>query len=301
MRRFIIYHNDADGICAAAIAGRAGLDAARVVYLPVDYGQAARALPLAKFQAGTDELWLLDFSFGPEEMLFLLARAGAQKFFWFDHHATALAALSQDIFQDLQGLRQDGTAACMLVWRFCHGNEQAPWPVELIADRDVWRFYYKETARYFYEALLAEPDMRPESMLWSMLLEIVLLEDLQPWLSAGCVLWRARRQSLKFWAEQLGVAVTLQLPGGGLVDALRVNYPGSGDMAEVIQALGYPVAWCYVDKPGGMRKHSLYSASVDVSGFCAARGGGGHKGAAGFIEYIDMPEDIDMPIAGCAP
>lgn len=284
MKVVIIHHDDADGRCAAAIIGRDSLSrgADMLAFFSVNYGDPVPDLS-AFTLSGLDEVWIVDFSFSPEQML-ELRRSLPPRFFWFDHHKTNMC----DELQFLPGSREDGTAACMLVWRFCHAGEPAPWAVEFIADRDVWTFYHGDNTRYFYEIYLMN-DTRPESNIWDswFSLDFDQLKDL---LHMGGLLYGARINNLVAMAKRLGREIDLRAMTFGKLSGrvLQVNFPGSGDMGQAIQDLGYDVAWCWVEfernnRP--VRTHSVYSSKVDVSEIAKFHGGGGHAGAAGWEEY----------------
>jgi oligoribonuclease NrnB/cAMP/cGMP phosphodiesterase (DHH superfamily) len=291
--RFIIYHDDADGRCAAAIAGRAAIGAgfADVEYIPVQRPAELPDLKSYGFDRGCDDLWLLDFSFEMAEMLQLFALA-APRFYWFDHHVSVLEKLGTDSrlqAGSLAGVREVGLAACLLVWRFCHPGDAAPWAVEFIADRDVWRFYYGTNTKHFYEIYL-QHDSRPQSAIWDdwFAMELGQYRDL---IATGGILYGARLNGLVKMAKRLGHPVDLEALtyGRRRGRALRLNFPGSGEMGQIARDLGYDLAWCWVEVQRGgrrVRMHSLYSDTIDVAEIAAARGGGGHTGAAGFTEEV---------------
>jgi hypothetical protein len=302
-QRIVIYHDDADGRCAAAIAGRAAMESGLFYaqYIAVDYGAAVPDLYAMGFDAGCgDEVWLVDFSFRPDDMRELVERAKG-RVVWIDHHYTAIAAL--DEFKDLPGVRKDGVAASLLVWNFVYPDRESeiPWAVRFIADRDVWRFYYGDWSHFFYEAFIALEDTSPNARIWEK-----LFRDTAPcqWpeldfpsgceftldmLERGQVLRSARISQLRYTARWLGRELNLEVQDGAGRSfgyrAMIINCHGSGDLGVVIQDMGFDVAWCYVQRKVGDRvlwKHSLYSRVLDVGAVCKAFGGGGHKGAAGF-------------------
>lgn len=302
-QRIVIYHDDADGRCAAAIAGRAAMESGlfHAQYIPVDYGAAVPDLDALGFDAGCgDEIWLLDFSFRPDDMRELVRRAKG-RVVWIDHHYTAIEALAD--FLSLPGVRKDGVAASLLVWNFVYPDRQSDVPlvVRFIADRDVWRFAYGDRTHFFYEAFIALEDTSPDAEIWEKLFrdtapgldpEVAIpsgCEFTLKMLERGELLRSARINQLRYTARWLGRELNLEVQDGAghAFDyrAMIINCHGSGDLGEVIQDMGFDVAWCYVQRKVGDRvswKHSLYSKVLDVGAVCQAFGGGGHKGAAGF-------------------
>lgn len=295
MKRVIIYHDDADGRCAAAIAGRAaplgmfgggGGDRQRVEphYIPMQYGDDTPWFIFAEeaeWAPGEDELWIVDFSFAADVMAKLRDLCGAN-FVWIDHHETAIEALGA--FRYTTGARSKDTAACMLTWRFVH-TAPPPKPVVLIADRDVWRFEHGDATRWFYEYYLTQVDDKsPGAEVWDRWLYGGA--DMAHYLTVGRRLYKARLRGLEAAANRLGRPERI---AGTEATMLTLNYPGSGDLGQVVKDLGFDVAHCYVEEHKGgrlVRTHSLYSDTVDVGALAAERGGGGHRGAAGWVEEV---------------
>jgi oligoribonuclease NrnB/cAMP/cGMP phosphodiesterase (DHH superfamily) len=295
MERFIVYHNDADGRCAAAIAGRDGDDNGYdPVYFAIDYGQPVPPFGLPK---DDDQLWIVDFSFPKGIMLTLADLFSPDRMWWFDHHRTAIDSLCDDpVLKNLPGVRLDGLASCAAVWWYCRDQIALlpPVAVDLIADRDVWAFTYGDLARHFYECYRAEKDTSPASPIWDRWFKMdrpILESYVEAHL--GRYLYETRIGGLKVFANRLGYEDSVIIESGKPpAKVLRVNYPASGDMGALINNdMGYAVAWLYTEyreKDGVLRRrNNLYSKDIDVSEFCRWHGGGGHRGAAGFVEVIN--------------
>jgi oligoribonuclease NrnB/cAMP/cGMP phosphodiesterase (DHH superfamily) len=282
MKRMILYHNDADGKCAAAIAARwqnEDFRAIDVIAVPVNYGED---VPLEKLEVlgEHDSLWIVDFSYPYEQMYDLIEKYGNQMY-WFDHHYTALKALAGLEKHNIEGLRSIDYAGCLLVWVFCNYEVKEPLAVQYIADRDVWKFEHGDKTRWFYEKYLQEERTRPDSALWDRYFEMSS-QDYELYVREGELLYKARMNGLRAIAKRFGVET--EIDG---FRCLRVNAPASGDLGQVIKEMGYPVAWIYADEPRDGRVvcvNHVYSETVDVGAIAEARGGGGHKGAAGWVE-----------------
>ncbi len=292
--RYVLYHGDADGKCSAAIAG---MDAKRkqmeVEYMAVHYGDKPPwdriAELMDRYHPGSFELWVVDFSFDLETMKKLMSMVGRSHFYWFDHHKTALEKL-ESLDDMLPGIRVDGKAACELVWAWCsNGGDPAPLAVQYIGDRDVWKFAHGDSTKYFYEAFLQEDSYPHDEVFWDWLFKLQAVE-LNRYLALGRSLRVARIRMLEKMAGRLGREIDIEIDGQSY-RALKVNFPGSGDMAQVIKDLGYAVALTYFERPGEkgdalVREHSAYSDVADVSILAAQNGGGGHVAAAGWIEEV---------------
>lgn len=280
-KRIILYHDDADGRCAAAIAGRDAKNwDLEPVYFPMQYGDP---LP-AGWEDGAASLWMLDFSM-PREAMEAIRDEYQTGFVWIDHHQTAIDGLAD--LADIPGWRDPHTPACLLTWWWTQTPKgPPPRAVELIADRDVWRFRHGLDGHYLHEVYL-QRDPPPADPLWDRWLSPAEpVSDLE----AGKGLFEARARWLNRYAARLGRPERVH---GTSFTMLTVNFPGGGDMGQAIKDLGYDVAHCYVDevRDGRMvRTHSLYSDVADVGAMAAAHaGGGGHRGAAGWTEDLGGP------------
>lgn len=295
-KRVIIYHDDADGRCAAAIAGRHGHDNRyEVEYMKAEHGAGPQWDKLMMLRRNKDEIWVVDFSFEENDMLALVLIVGKSYLYWFDHHKTAIEKLRNMV--TVPGLRNLEWAACMLVWIWCSPGLVPPPAVKYIADRDLWRFKYGDTTKDFYEMYL-QAESHPCGQVWDLYFTMPE-EQYRKYIAHGRILRTARIQQLKSFALSLGQQVAFILGENQYTaKGLKVNYPGSGDMGQVIKDLGYDVAWCYVEKmiEGRLvRDNSLYSDTFDVSAIATARGGGGHAGAAGYVEVLQVDCDAPSP------
>jgi len=296
MKRLIIHHNDADGQCAAAIvhykfchrSSRGDLSAQE--YLSMDYPARIDRERIEAFfeREPWCEVWILDFSLPEEDMLFLLDLVdGCGVVYWFDHHKTAIEGMPESITDRLAGVRRDGTAACMLVWEYLFPGRPAPPAVRFIADRDVWAFEFGDFTRGFYEVFMLEPDTGPESAYWVKAFDPKLDSDeVMGEVRFGVRVWRGRMEQLKRLALEFGYEMVFRYEGREY-RAFRLNAAPSGDLGQVIKDMGYDIAWTSIDKINAegviVIRNSLYSDVVDVGALCRRMGGGGHKGAAGYV------------------
>ena len=282
--RWIIYHGDADGCAAAQIAS---VNAVQKGFEPRCIEARYMADDGCRQAAGPDvvgekdEIWIVDFSYREPDMRRFHDLA-AGRLTWIDHHKTSIESLAA--CSDYAGLRQVGKAACELCWEYCNPGLRLPPVFALIADRDVWRLALGDLSHYFH-AYLSGEDYRPGAPLWERLVFGNL--PIGRVLDAGAEFYKRRIRRLQAIVRRFGR--TEQIFGEGKT-VMVVNYPGSGDMGQIIRDMGYDVAHCYVDYQDAsgklVREHSLYSSTVDVGAYAQSKGGGGHKGAAGWVEVI---------------
>ncbi len=311
MKRIVIHHNDADGKCCAAIIHfRFNNDIENAVFQPMDYTDRLDKGLIASVLEGEEwcEIWIVDFSLKPEDMAWCLELVdGRGVVYWFDHHKTAIESMPEGIREQVAGVQADGEAACLLVWRWLFPERRAPQAVEYIADRDVWRFDYGAATRGFYENYRLEENTAPTSSWWALVFSFTRQESRNN-AEAGYRLYEARMRGLRSLALSIGHEINVWASPGGLEAAqfeegvpcppdlrmekrscLRVNAPASGDLGQAIKELGYDVAWCWtaMERDGEfIVRNSLYSDVEDVGAIAKANGGGGHKGAAGWVDRL---------------
>jgi uncharacterized protein len=268
MTTLCIYHNDADGRASAAIVRQAlGQD---IHLYEMKYGDS---LPLEELLVA-DHIIIVDFSLEPEDMKRI---STYHQVTWIDHHKTALEELS-GIADDLPGIRDVNEAACVLTWQYFYPEKRVPFSIQLIGDRDIWRWKLSETGP-FNEGLYQKNTNPRNDKLWGPLLQDdrTLINQL---IESGTTLREARLKGIQSSTARFGFAVIFEEHR-----TLAINLRGSGDLGEHIRNHGYSIAYCYVDSISDGELYTfvtLYSKEVDVSKIAHRFGGGGHAGAAGF-------------------
>jgi len=258
------YHGDLDGQAAAFVVCRRELSPVEVVVM--SYG---KPFPLETVEPD-ERVWIVDFSIDPLEMSALLART--KHVVWIDHHKTAIEKYA-DFPEEIAGVREDGTAGCVLAWRHCFSNEQLPRAIELVGDRDVWAWVHgQETANFCAGAQMN--DTHPHSDFWR-----VMLNDSHQFVRVcdqGKTVNAYRAQFYADMLKSIGFEATLD---GHVCLCLNAARVGSESFGEAIHDYDFCSSF-YFD--GQQFTVSLYSEKIDVSEIAKAHGGGGHKGASGF-------------------
>ncbi len=279
MRMVIFHHNDADGRCAAAIMayryGPKGSGYAISCY-EMDYKDAENpALVLDRVAPG-DLVGVVDFSFKPQMMAKLVEKAA--EVIWCDHHVTA-----KDYgYDDLPGVRdfsEKGLSGAECTWKFCFSDKVMPWGLTLLGGYDSWRHDQGLQTFEFYEGLKLL-DTNPRSELWDRL----LFEAVGDPGHYVCAIMEKGRAAILYrdnycagLRKSFGYETEI---GGHRAYALNAYMFGSKGHGEKFTE--YPVCIAYIHD-GRKFTVSLYSETVDVSVIAKANGGGGHKGAAGFV------------------
>lgn len=263
-----LHHNDADGRACAAIVRRA-LDK-KVHLYEINYGEPA---PWELINP-SERVIITDFTLPPQDMVSI---ASEKELIWIDHHITAINALA-DVSAGWEGIRDSGEAACVLTWKYFFPALPVPRGVILIGDRDIWRMAEPET-RAFSHGLRQHSTHPTNDSLWGPLLDDDP-EFIERLVIKGRVLLDSYINYLRKYIKNYAFEVVFE----GL-KTLCVNRPGEGELVEMICAMGYDLAYCYVDATVNNRLMTIVmigSRTIDASKIAEKFGGGGHQGAAGF-------------------
>jgi len=264
----IIYHADCiDGFTAAWVAHRAiqlsdGIDCE---LFPAKYGDPV-PLELAKNR----RVLIFDFSY-PREDLIDLDRV-TPMLEVFDHHKSA-AENCKDLDFCTFDMEKSG---CMLAWDYFHPDRRAPGWIELIEDRDLWRFKINGTrAAHAYISTLPM-ELGSWDCLCNTRLGLVvelgnhILRYIESYIEK-----ESREYALIQWA-------------GADVVVLNLTHENASEMGHYLLQI-YPIAdfsMTYFQQGDGKWRYDLRARthdSIDVSKIAAMFGGGGHKSAAGFV------------------
>ena len=146
MAKYVLYHNDADGLCAAWCAWlKFGEEA---TYLPVQYGED---LPLIIADMRGSDIYILDFCYSVDILTYVSQFCA--KLVVLDHHLTAAPIIAEMIEYANQladssmfTLRCDlDLSGAMLAYLYFNDLEwkyvnTAPPIVAYVQDRDLWKF-----------------------------------------------------------------------------------------------------------------------------------------------------------------
>jgi oligoribonuclease NrnB/cAMP/cGMP phosphodiesterase (DHH superfamily) len=272
----VFHHNDADGRAAAAVVlkwfgengDRWGPDRCECIEMgykdPLDLSRVER----------NETVVIVDFSFKPPE--FSALQKHTFNIIWCDHHKTAKEypyALG-----DIAGLRDfsdKGLSGCEVTWRFVFPHKPIPGALRLLGDYDAWRMEDKPRCLEFYEGLKLR-DTSPRSVIW-----VALLQDPCPLI--GQIV--SEGQAAMMYRDTYCASIRKSFGYETLIDghmAFAVNVFGFGSQGYGELFVKYPVCVAYIFD-GKRFSVSLYSESVDVGEICKKFGGGGHRGAAGFV------------------
>lgn len=264
---------DLDGRCSGAII--------KFVYpecelIGIDYGEP---FPWDSLDSEQETVFMVDFSLQPFEDMVKLA--SLTQLTWIDHHKSAIEdARVRDFKCHYQVLDSD-YAACELCWMrlamlVC--GLDVPLPVHWLGRYDIWK--HKETPgslEFQYGMRLYDTDPNNQKFWQELFLKNTLDERIR---SEGEKILSYERQQNAAFLSAYGFETEL--------DGLRCLAANRGMTNSLLfesewDPERYDAMLCFAFRRGQWTV-SLYTdkTDVDVSAICKARGGGGHKGAAGF-------------------
>lgn len=306
MTTFCFYHGaDLDGQCSGALVKIAYPEA---IMWPIDYGQA---FPwdlihgeLMEHGFGAVRVVMVDFGLQPfDQMLALANMVGERNLVWIDHHKSAIESYQASADQrgiDWPGRRFTSSAACELTWLHFFGEQPMPEAVRLLGRYDVWDHADPRVLPFQMGCRAMDLDPRTRMGEWRDLMQLWNDRDTYIMLEERCA---AGRAILEYQAQQRKRSgdrmFVVELNG---LRCLAMNQLGSSQMfdgwydPEQHDAM---LPFGYV--PGVGWKCSLYStkAHVDCASVAKARGGGGHKGAAGW-SGINLPAELAVGMLAAA-
>jgi oligoribonuclease NrnB/cAMP/cGMP phosphodiesterase (DHH superfamily) len=260
-----------DGLAAAAVAYLVFGDSA--VYTAVEYGKEH-----PPYVEG-DDIVIVDFSY-PYHVL-KDVRAGSM--IVLDHHKTAREELEQRSWPENWNVLFDMTrSGAMMAWDYWFPNEATPKFVELIQDRDLWKFEFSETNSLHAGLELSERSVKA----WATLIR----GNFDKYVEAGQIIEKVK---LKQMDQMLETMIEWQTISGFRVPAVNTSLHMS-DLGNRLCQLypDAPFSAIWFTQSDGSRKYSLRSLGFDVSEVAKKFGGGGHPKAAGFIWTIDYAREV---------
>jgi oligoribonuclease NrnB/cAMP/cGMP phosphodiesterase (DHH superfamily) len=276
MTAYCVYHRvDMDGKCSAAIVLKNRPDA---VLVPMDYSD-----PFPEVLNGVHDaiIYIVDFSFKREIMQRL---ACLNKVIWCDHHKSALTELAD---LRLEGQQSTEYAGCELTWKHFYPGTHIPDVVSLIGKYDSWRWIKESSSEQervldFMMGCQLE-DYEPNDSVWQCLLANDF-KKIQSIIYAGAIIRRYEARQDLLLCER--AAYTTDWEGGRWL-VCNTMKASKTVFDPYIQAQDLDVhgVITWYQMPDRRIKFSLRSDHPDIDCGAIAKkyGGGGHKGAAGYI------------------
>ena len=269
----IYYHNDLDGRCAGAIALRSDFlkeQRESCELYEVDYNDK---ISIDRIQQD-EPIIILDYSFSPAVMNKILEKT--ENILWLDHHESAFEYINEYSMQ-INGLRDNNYAACELAWKYFHGADTAmPKAVKLVGDHDRWELKHGHISENFSIGMYAHPH-HPKDDVWDKLLTAGSDDLILEIIREGSICKRVRDHFCLDYAARYGFECDFE---GYNCFAMGLYKFGGEAFGEKIKAYDICISFEF---DGDNFVVSLYSERIDVASIAEKYGGGGHKGAAGFV------------------
>ncbi len=276
MKTICYYHSaDLDGIASAAIVKKVYPD---VKFIGVDYGDDWNVNDIID-----SKCIIVDFSFPNMDEL----KQYPDILCWIDHHKTAMER-NPKLWDsdDIDGLRNLKKSGCELTWEWFFPHEKMPRVIELIGDRDMWKFNYPETKDFTTYAHMKIKS--PGDINWDWMLDTKLeVGYIDGFSKNGKLLNEAQLDRIEKTFEH-GWDETID---GHKARFMNTNHDVSDLGSYACDKKGYPVAVVFSLKEDKILV-GLRSKTVDVSVIAKKRGGGGHKFASGFTIEKNLLEDL---------
>lgn len=289
----IFYHNDMDGIVSAHIIYNNVKKLHNVNsedFIEMDY---KKTFPLHKIKE-KEIVYIVDYSIEPETMKKLLEIT--PKVIWIDHHQSAIDKYSNfENIDKIAGIRANGLAGCVLTYWYFYGRqieteefikdypknihsryrEEIPEYIRLAGDWDVWEHLYGQSTADFSVCF----NTRIKSPMDEKFNFLVDTRHLLLFLDSGEDMIEYRESWADNFMKRYGFETEIDGYRAYVANLGNGNSTYFGDLINYYDIVG---TFCY---DGDSYNCSLYSTkeNVNCAEICAKRGGGGHKGAAGFI------------------
>lgn len=274
----VFFHSsDLDGHCSGAICKYAMPDA---ILHGINYGD-----PFPWEEIGrTDKVYMVDFSLQPfSDMVRLNSYLDGQEtgVVWIDHHKSAMEEHEAN-WMPIRGIRRIDYAACELCWQYFFTYKPMPDSVYWLGRYDIWKHEdVPGSLEFQYGMRMYETDPRNYSamLLWERLFHSGCMETEKIQNEGSLLLRYEREQNRKFASAY---AFETELDGLRCI-AINKGFTNSLVFESVYDPATHDAMLSFAYR-GGKWTISLYATKpeIDVSVICKARGGGGHKGAAGF-------------------
>jgi uncharacterized protein len=302
MHRVFYHQGDLDGWTSAAIYALARRN---VELRPIEYGDTqSLELFLENDIDETDVVVMLDFCPNdPTTVQQIMEKAAV--FYWIDHHKTSRQMYEDNNFklihtppgQFITDSNDHPMAACELTYMFVHNVDyhKVPYHIRLLGRYDIWE--HKDPSvipfQYAMQAWLGDPVKNFQQ--WKKLVSPSESDRklFQRLIDSGKYIRLYEEKRNNRIAED--ICFELEFDG---YNALAANVPhvSSSFFSNLYDPRKYDlvIAFGYISH---YWKVSLRSQTIDCSELAKRYGGGGHKGAAGFI-CDTLPNQLDDILKG---
>ena len=269
------HHNDLDGRCAGAIVAYYESNFNENDFFEVDYVQE---LPIDKIEK-YERVYFVDYSFKKDTVWQLnKILEKTNDIIWIDHHLSSFELEKEFPWvQNIKGLRKNNISGAGLTYMYLYDceYEDIPYYIKLVSDYDCWLYYYDPDTTYFKIGIDVY-DCSPMSYIWKGL--NYSNDFLQKIIDNGGII----KQYIDKTNEDYRNKFAYETKINGLKCLVVNQKTNSWIFGEKFDE--YPIVMVWVFN-GEKFIYSIFSDKdgVDCREIAEMYGGGGHKGAAGFM------------------
>jgi oligoribonuclease NrnB/cAMP/cGMP phosphodiesterase (DHH superfamily) len=265
------YHSaDLDGHCSGALVKYCFPE---TELIPIDYKDK---FPYHRIKHH-DTVIMVDFSLPMEDMFYI--NENTKRFIWIDHHKTAINLYNEEITID--AYLNTKKAGCELTWEFLYPESPMPLFVYLLGRYDVWDHSNDMVLPFQYGMRTFNTDPIKNMGIWKQ-----LMEDDNGFIKQIIECGKHVIEYIKFYEEGIMENAFETIIDG--YKALAINHNRLNNRS--IYTAQYDIFLTF-HRIRNQWRVSLYSEKIDVGLLAKKFGGGGHKGAAGFI-CQELPFEI---------
>lgn len=208
---------------------------------------------------------------------------------WIDHHISIINEYDEKIKtgeKPIKGVRQVGTAAIILTWKYFYPNKKLPLGIKLLGLNDIFDLEDKRVRPFEY-AMQSLGVNKPNEKIWDQLINDEM--EINPMVEKGrAILSYIHNRNYRLVRAEAFVS---ELEGYKCICAnIPQGYSEFYDSLDNLQDYDVMVNF-FMNKKNAWNL-SFYTAkdNIDVSKLAAKFGGGGHAKAAGASALEELPE-----------
>ena len=292
-KTIIIHHDDLDGYIGGCVLKSKNINADT---LCLSYDNTDK-IPDKSFFKQYDRVFIVDYSFKPEMMLFLEKTAFVV---WLDHHISAIKDSKEFGYDSMVGIRDVNYCGAELAWKYYFG---LPIPnfVKMVGEFDTFRnaknksFFHEEVMPFFYGCQSVLERFNPcmfEDKGFIGRIEIIKNDrNVSLLKKKGLPIFNFLKTQ---WKEMVNKNSFVRNIWGYRVLCLNNSENGSMQLEDAFDPELHDIMlkfhyngknWCY-----GLYTKTDLKPNIKVGEIAKKMGGGGHRGAAGFTSKEPLPQ-----------
>lgn len=294
MKKAVIYHGMCyDGLTSVWIAWKSFRHTAE--YIAGFYG----SMP-PEFSDPT-HIYIIDFSYSPEIIDNWIKQG--HKVTILDHHQSAIDSLKpyfeiNSFNRNLESVFDNERSGAGIAFNYFNPGKPYPKLVELVQDRDLWKFNFGNISRHLYSYMQFRIEFSDSISKQFEVMDMIHESLEQPGksviLEKGEVLSESYYKFCRGFAQNR-IMVKIKDYDFPEFPVITTNkFFGSDTCSYICKEFGYQAAgYFFLEKPNQWNWGMRSVGENDVSKLCQRYGGGGHKNASGFVlkTAAPFPED----------